>query len=796
MIFDSNTLRNMTIEELNNKYRGRIPHKAKDDDSFFKMLDILYKTLNITPTLEQHNILLAASTRENPVLVDSCPGSGKTTLAQMLTLIDELMFKVKPLKILNITYSAQAAADMKARHTSFCNKFGIQSKIDMRTMHSFYSAYLESYCSRLGMVSYSPQVNLLREDVIYQMLRTIYMSVFNTKYISNDTIKDIYSLICYIKDSCLDDFEIKNLKKFKDLDIDFDKFMQLTRSYETQKQVSMPRMIDFNDMQVLFLKLISENEDILKRVQNSYDRIIVDEYQDSSKLQIRILQLITKDPKSLLAIGDKDQMIYGWRGANPYSYKEFMEFFKDTELHTMGVNLRCPNNIIEKASNLISKNPNRNEKNMVGTDREGTIEIKSCANVAEVTDWIVDKIVKDYKEHGSAILKKQVILYRTHTQPMFVIDKLLKQDIPLNAIGTKLPYDDKMTRDFIDIYYMLENPRDGDLAFENLFKICKSLNKRQMANVKKNLNGFNKITDLGSIADTKYWKQDLELLTKAIKLVEEDCPVSELANLILPAYYTNYYKWVAEKMGILTDHIGTVGTYIKMQNVTFHRFMTDMIKIQKKLKDYNSIGAGITLGTVHGAKGLEYDTVYILDPNSKVSPSENTVENLDATESLEYLVEEMNIFYVGITRAKEKLIIPYNKTVPSRFMYYAELLPEEEMEAFEKSYPAFMKPLGELSRSIDLIQDSTSKEAAIDMSTRNNETTTVLDMVGEIPPNAMTHVGYMNMHDIAYIPDKIANNLINNSKTIGNSQNKNSSDTLLDLDWNIDLDNIKDIPKM
>lgn len=801
MLFKIEELRKMTLEEINEKYLGQIPHSLKDDDSFFKMLSIIYDKLKIKPTQEQHNIVLAACSRKHPVLVDSCAGSGKTTLAQIITLIDEFAFKVAPIRILNITYSSQAAGDMKLRHSSFCSKFGVQSKIDMRTMHSFYSAFLETYCNRLGMPSYSPRQNLMNEQEIYQMLRTIYLSTYSTKYVSNDTLKEFYSVMCYIKDSFTSEFDIPYLKKFKELDTDLAKFKAVMKSFDTQKRVSMPQKIDYTDMQVLFLKLITENADILARVKNSYDRIIVDEFQDTSVLQIKILELITKDPNKLLAIGDKDQQIYSWRGANPLSYNDFMSIFKGTELHTMGMNMRCPNNIIGKAEKLVSNNPNRNEKNMVGTDKEGAIDIIPCKNSFKAISEIATRIMNDYKTNGAEALKKQIVLYRTHTQPMFLIDILLKKDIPVNAIGTKLPYDDKITRDFIDIYYMIENPRDGELASEHLFKICKSFNKRQMPSIKKNLNGFNKITDLGTLANYNHWRDDLQLLTKIIGMVDDNKTVAELADVILPAYYNNYYKFIAEKQGILEDHISTVFNYLRMQQVTFHKFMTDMIKIQKKLEYNNSMRAGITLGTVHSAKGLEYDTVYILDPNNKVSPNEKAVDDLaaeDSIESLEYLIEELNIFYVAITRAKKHLVIAYNEQIPSRFLYYADFLDDKRKALFEERFPTKYAPLDLLQRPRDLMLEGDNN--AIVASDNLNENNPYLGADVAITEEEIAHIEYISMHDESNIIDRISSiplladdfDYIQSSK----DTDKNSTEALLDLNWDLNLDNIESIPNM
>lgn len=807
MLINTNNLREMSIEDLNELYRGKIPHKVKDDDNFFKMLNMIYDRIGIRPTTEQHNIILSACCNNAPILVDSCAGSGKTTLSQILILIYEFAFRIPAIKILNITYSSQAAADMKLRHALFCSKFGIESKIDMRTMHSFYSAFLREYCSKLGMTSYSPNENLMQDNEIYEMLRPIYCNSLNTKFVTNDVLRDVYSVMCYIKDSLTEEYEIATLKKFKDLDIPIDKFLKIIKSYEAQKRFSIPRRIDYNDMQTLFLQLITENPEILDKIKRSYDRIIVDEFQDSSVLQLKILSLIAGNPNSVLAIGDLDQQIYSWRGANTLAYNSFMNTFSGTELHTMGFNLRCPDAIIKKASSLVSFNPNRNEKNMRGVDKEGNIRVIPCRSTQDAINTTANLIEADFKEYGIRKLKSQVVLYRTHSQPMFLIDKLLKMDVPVNAIGTKLPYDDKITRDFIDIYYMLENPRDGAIASQHLFKVCKSLTKRHMSLVQKNLNGYNKITDLATIANPQYWNKDVEILKKAIKLVEEDATVAEIAEVILPAYLESYYDFIAEKAGILSDHINAVGEYLKYQKISFNTFMTDILKIQKKLKENNDLKLGITLGTVHSAKGLEWEKVYVLDPNHKVAPNEFSIEELNKEnpkDALEYLIEELNLFYVAITRASKQLIIPYNTLIPSRFLYYADLLSDEQKRIFEEKYPEYIKPIDNLTR----LMDSLDYEKNVGLDIENIDTDVVLNVdTIDIDDTIITdqplitekesaHVNYMNSCNLDAIVDKISidkvlddNILKNTPNTIDKNDRKTEDTNLLDLDWDLDLDN-------
>lgn len=795
MKIDINKLREMPINELNEFYRGKIPHKVKDDDNFFKMLYMIYDKIGITPTTEQHNIILSACSGDAPILVDSCAGSGKTTLSQILILIYEFAFRVPAIRILNITYSSQASIDMKARHALFCSKFGIESKIDMRTMHSFYSAFIKEYSTKLGMVSYSPSENLLQDNEVYEMLRPIYLNALSTKVVANDTLKEIYSVMCYIKDSLIEEYEIPSLKKFKDLDMKIDDFLKIVKGYEAQKRFSSPRRIDYNDMQTLFLQLITENPDILDRIKRSYERIIVDEFQDSSVIQLKILSLIAGNPNNILAIGDLDQQIYSWRGANTLAYNSFKSTFKGTELHTMGFNLRCPDTIIQKASALVKFNPNRNEKHMKGLAKEGNISVIPCKSTIAAINTTADLIEKDYREYGIRKLKNQVVLYRTHIQPMFLIDRLLKNDVPVNAVGTKLPYDDKITKDFINIYYMLENPRDGLLASQNLFKICKSLNKRQMSLVQKNLNGYNKITDLRTIANPQYWNKDLIMLNKAIELVENDATVAELANVVLPAYLDGYYNYVSEKTGVLKDHINAVVGYLRYQNVPFNAFMTDILKIQKKLRENNDLKLGITLGTVHSAKGLEWEKVYVLDPNQKVSPNEFTVEELakiNPKEALEYLIEELNLFYVAITRASSNLIIPYNEQIPSRFLYYANLLPKEQIGVFEQKFPQLTKTLDDLSRlldKLDYINQDSDINKNLDLS--DKVSSSIYPLATE---NEKAHAAYFNSCSIEVVTDKIADNIALDSTNINYSScntdkidEKTSNSNLLDLDWDLDI---------
>lgn len=689
-------VRSMDFTEIAESHRNDLPIPVGlTFEETIRRINIISMCDGNKPTKEQYNIML---TRDIPIIVDSGPGTGKTSLSQKILLIDELVYGIPPLRILAVTFSSKGAIDMKKRHSQLAKRMQVDSKVNISTMHSLYNSYIEVYYKRLGMFLYNRDCVLdekSREPI--NMVRTIYLDVMNKKGIDIQTIEDIYSYICLVQDSCfVNEKEIISHPSFQKLEIPYPKFIQISESYKLMKQIQ--NKIDFTDMQVLFYRLLKENEDIRLHVQQSYDRIIVDEYQDTSKLQNLILTMILGDkPNRAFIIGDKDQGIYSWRGANAKAYDYFMSTYPTTKFLTMGINMRCPKPIIEYANRLIKHTKNRVDKMIDGIDKPCDLKVNALDSTKQCSEVIVNDILNNVDIKDYPTLNEIGVLYRTHSQAMFLIDKLLEYDIPVKVTAGKLPYNDRIVKDFMNIYYMLDNPRNKDLACENLFKICSSLNKKvHMPQLKQQMDGIKCFYEcnFSKVINSKL-EEDMNRLKKLIELVKANKPVSELSKAVLPFYHEFYNEYVSKNLMIDEQHTDAIYEYLYSQSKTFFEFGQHMLKVQQKLRDFKGLGVGVSASTYHGFKGLEADTIYILDSNGKLNPNINVVNSLSKEYLEDYIHEERNLFYVAITRTKRKLFVTYRKDNPSPFNVESSLILGNDKDYLSRDYINIFNAIGE-----------------------------------------------------------------------------------------------------
>ena len=569
--------------------------------------------------------ILAKNHKNGPCMVLAVPGAGKTTM--LLERIDELSKEINPEKILSLTFSRTQAMDMKKR---FEEKESIDYKTNFMTIHAFCYLVIRNYYKRQNR-----KLKILESDDSYNkynLIQKIYFDI-NNRTMSNEDLKNFFSYVGYMRNSLSD---ISYLKKS-----DIKNIEKIYRIYENFKKDNF--YIDFDDMQTLAYKLLSEDPRLLRSVKNKYKYIQLDEGQDTSLLQFKILEKIVYPENNLMLVADDDQSIYGFRAANPEYLLNFTNIFKDAKIITMNENHRSSTQIVNVSDSFIKLNKNRYEKDIFTKNPP-----KNKVNlVCRKDSYDAYKYIINHIEDG----KTNAILYRNNISSLNLMSFLMEDKIKfaINS-GSYDFFDSIVIKDMEKIIYFSENPNDVEVFSDIYYKIKTYLTKEEVRKLEyKPINS--------SIFDYLYEIIDDE---KAYNLMDKEKQIKHIRKLTIDRKISYIYSYMGYK------------NYIKMfsskyNEVIFNKdlYLESIINFTKGLKTidefYDRVQAyknyvnrnknsNLILSTIHKSKGLEYDNVFVIDLVRNEFPM--IVDQDDKENELE---EERRIFYVAMTRAKENL---------------------------------------------------------------------------------------------------------------------------------------------
>ena len=637
-------------------------------DEFIGYLFNLFKISGFSPSTEQLYALLISRTQ--PTLIDACPGSGKTTLTQTLTLIDEFIYDIEPSRIYCVTFSRKASIDMIKRHRELKKPFGIDTEVEVNTIHALCRKYIKKYYRECGLRSFQDRDDcstIMEEEQSFSMFYNLYKAVIKDR--NQQHAKDMYACNSYKVAYNLTDEELVNTPQFSSLRIEWTKYNNIVEAYNNAKQVS--DKLDFDDLQITFLELLKNYPEIRKIIQNEWDRWIIDEYQDTSIVQKDILKYIVRDEDYLVTVGDGDQTIYSWRGANPYGCVNFTKDYPRAKVVTLTINHRCPQEIVKPASILINHNLIRNEKDMVSVKEGGSLETVPVRSNYEACNVIAEDIKKWLDEGGKREdLKDIAVIFRNNYHPTALIDMLLKYDIPMNITSGILPYKDRIVTDFYNIISLAQDT-SNEYYLPHLFKIFPSVQKKHIKAIISQVKEGRKLEDVRVQGiPYKQYERDCEEFAKLVELTSSRrTPVRELATVFVPMYQRAYYASVSDFLGIEEAHSQLIFGYLLNQpkEVHFNRFLQTIQDYNDKLARYKKLGGGIFISTFHGVKGLEFKQVYMLGIDRSFPNMDKTI-HMTPKGIQEFVEEERRLFYVGLTRTLDKCKIVYDSFKPSVFM--------------------------------------------------------------------------------------------------------------------------------
>lgn len=728
----------MGYAEVLEKHKASWNFEEVSFEEYFNAVDSLLKKVGFKPTSEQLDFLLTVNNKS--VLLDATAGSGKTTTIIIKSLIDQKLWGLEDdSDILFLTFSKKSADDMLSKRTSILqrNFNGERNFARMSTIHSMCFALLSMYAKTYGLLHFFNE-NFIIQDDVYSISEIDKDSMVSESYNfsemddfdyedvdfdfledtsdefsrgssasglellgkfikGNDELKEldnfmemrnILSIMSYQKETMLSDEEIIESRIFQDTKCEPHQYFYLREKYNREKEIF--GYLDFTDMQLFTLRLLREFKDELKE-NASFNKlfnpkvIYVDEYQDLTKLQkelIKELVYFDKDgKKKLVCIGDSDQSIYEWRGADTMEYDNFQEMYKDTELMTFTVNHRCGANILNVANKLININKHRNPKTMIPVERLGEFEIRSYTNTKNQVHDLTKEILQIRDEYGEEELENVAVIYREHSQGMGLATSLLRNDILFNMGGSgKLPYNHWIFKNILDICQTILNADDSS-RFSNLHRFT-TLNTRM-------INSFKKEFEEHSKKNREYtWIDLLELRSKQgkppytdLKFINlyrklrdallNDQPVRPILESVYSLYQMHNLNYVLDKLiPVARTELEAIEMFIASIPSTevYDTLYKNISNWDNQLGRSRRMQYGVKLMSIHATKGLEFNRVYLIGLDNKYLPKDAYAKELTDFNRETYIEEERRLLYVGITRAIQKCVIYASITEPSKFL--------------------------------------------------------------------------------------------------------------------------------
>ena len=601
----------------------------------------------------------AVAHNKGPCMVLAGPGSGKTlTIAKRIEYLI-IKHKVRPEEILVITFTKYAAWEMKNRTRSICGPSSYA--VTFGTFHGIYYGILK-WAYRLN------QSNLLSDEEKYRILREILPGIDWDQEPEADEEKDYLQELAIeignVKNNCMD------IEEYEPVKYTTEKFRKLYRTYEETKKKY--RKIDFEDMLIQCRDLFMKRPDILKKWQEKFQYILVDEFQDVNQAQYDVVRMLAAPQDNLFVVGDDDQSVYGFRGAKPGIMMEFMKDYPKARQILLDVNYRSSGYIVKGALRVIGNNKIRFEKKIEAFRKpDETVHVQEVKDPVQEAEYVLERI-REYREKGVSYTE-MAVLYRTNVDARAMSELMTEYQIPfvmkehLNNI-----YEHFIALDMISYLRLSQGEYDRKYFLQIANRPNRYLTRESMKT------GNVSYESLRRYYRDKDWMVDrIDQLEWDMKMICDKTPYAAIQYVRKRMGYDEFLKEYAAYRKISSEDLFAVLEEIWQNSKgygTIKEWFEHIESYGKMLKEQNKKNGekeGVNLMTMHAAKGLEFDTVFVIEANEGSCPYKKAT----ADEEIE---EERRLFYVAMTRAKRKLVISYVKEkngkdlLPSRFV--SELL--------------------------------------------------------------------------------------------------------------------------
>lgn len=625
----------------------------------------------------------AVQSTKGPVLLLAVPGSGKTTV--LVTRLGYMIYcrNIPPESILTVTYTVAATKDMSER---FAVRFGedMAKRLEFRTINGICAMIIQYYGRRIGKTPFE----LVKDEKATTGMLIKICQDHGMGYPTESDLKNVRTLITYIKNMMLNEEELQKLEEESDIRI-----AGIYREY--CRQMREQKLMDYDDQMLYAYNILRKDPGVLAYFQNRYPYICVDEAQDTSKIQHAIIALLAAGTGNLFMVGDEDQSIYGFRAAYPEALLSFEKKHSGAKVLLMEENFRSNAKIVEAADKFIQKNTLRHEKHMRAAREAGAdireISLKSRKAAQECTTGMAGMSgSEEHRGRADASVTETAVLYRDNECAIPLIDLLERKNIPYRMRNADLSFFTHRTvLDVQNIIRFAMDPKDTELFMQIYYRLKLFFNKKDalryaQISQEKDMEVLDAALKYGNLE--KYQEDNIRNLKRQMVRIL-NMPGDEAVNQILT--YMGYQDYL-KKMGMNANKLETVkliGSRVESPEKLLERLEELRTIIQEKVSDKD---CPFILSTMHASKGLEYDTVYLLDVMDGILPEKVLANPRTASkEELETYEEERRLFYVGVTRAKNQLNV-FTTNKPSKFC--SELLGKRNLrENQQKEYVGIKK---------------------------------------------------------------------------------------------------------
>jgi superfamily I DNA/RNA helicase len=638
----------------------------------------------------------AVQSTKGPVLLLAVPGSGKTTV--LVTRLGYMIYckNIPPERILTVTYTVAATKDMSER---FAVRFGedMAKRLEFRTINGICAMIIQYYGRRIGKTPFE----LVKDEKATTGMLIRICQDHGMGYPTESDLKNVRTLITYIKNMMLNEEELQKLEEESDIRI-----AGIYREY--CRQMREQKLMDYDDQMLYAYNILRKDPGVLAYFQNRYPYICVDEAQDTSKIQHAIIALLAAGTGNLFMVGDEDQSIYGFRAAYPEALLSFEKKHSGAKVLLMEENFRSNAKIVEAADKFIQKNTLRHEKHMraareAGADiREISLKSRKAQYVylmkaaQECTTGMAGMSgSEEHRGRADASVTETAVLYRDNECAIPLIDLLERKNIPYRMRNADLSFFTHRTvLDVQNIIRFAMDPKDTELFMQIYYRLKLFFNKKDalryaQISQEKDMEVLDAALKYGNLE--KYQEDNIRNLKRQMVRIL-NMPGDEAVNQILT--YMGYQDYL-KKMGMNANKLETVkliGSRVESPEKLLERLEELRTIIQEKVSDKD---CPFILSTMHASKGLEYDTVYLLDVMDGILPEKVLANPRTASkEELETYEEERRLFYVGVTRAKNQLNV-FTTNKPSKFC--SELLGKRNLRENQQKEYAGIKKWGDYS---------------------------------------------------------------------------------------------------
>ncbi len=619
---------------------------------------------------------------DGALLILAGAGSGKTRVLthRIAYLIEN---GVDPFNILAITFTNKAAKEMKERVSKISDK---GQYVWTSTFHSMCVKILRQHIHKIG---FDNSFNIYDTDDSLKVIKACLKELdIDEKKVSS---KAVFGTISSQKDALI------TPKKFEKLCGKDYYSLIVAKVYEMyQQKLKSYNALDFNDLIMMTIVLFVNSKETLERYQERFRYIMVDEYQDTNDAQYRLVKMLADGHKNICVVGDDDQSIYGWRGANIDNILDFEKDYPNTKVIKLEQNYRSTQIILDAANTVIKNNSKRKDKALWSDVSDGTqIEYKACSDDREESSFIVSKI----QEENTADYSRFAILYRNNAQSRSIEDRLIRANIPYKIYGGINFYDRKEIKDILS-YLKLINNKSDEMALRRIVNEPKrgigdaTLDKISNFASEVSISFFDA---MGRIEETDIMtskgKKVLEFydMINSLRSDSEVLPVVDLLKEVIDktGYETALmFESTDEAKGRLDNIYELIAKAEEFTNTTENDNLTTFLEEVALVADvdtYQEDEEFVTLMTLHSSKGLEFDTVFMVGLEEDIFPSYRAI----TSENEDDIEEERRLCYVGITRAKRKLYMTrayqrfqYGKYVNNRESRFMREIPKELIFTF------------------------------------------------------------------------------------------------------------------